>query len=150
MDKHEEMKSLLILTHFTEEMSGKVIDLAEIIDIPKGDYIFKEGDYAECFYSLIKGRIALEVEVPNRKPVRIKDIVEGHSFGISALVESEEKKCISHAKALEDCRVAYWKAADLEKLFYQDYELGFIFLKRISFMLKDRLQVRNAQIASLS
>ena len=143
----EELKSIVILTHLTDEMIQKVAELATLTTVKKGQYIFKENDFAENLYSLLEGRVALEVDKDPSTPVRIKDITPNRTFGISALVDSEEKKCISHAKALVDSKIVCWTATDLEKLFHQDFQLGFIFMQRITTILKDRLQVRNAQLA---
>jgi CRP-like cAMP-binding protein len=142
----EEIKSVMLLSHLNEKMLEKVAVLASVVMVKKGEYVFKEGDYAENLYSVLVGKIALEVEKNSKTPVRIKDIIQFRTFGISSLVDSDEKKCISHAKAITDSKLICWKAAELEKLFYQDNELGFVFMKRIATILKDRLQIKNAQL----
>ena len=143
----EKLNSIVILTHLTDEMINKVAELATIMTVKNGEYIFKEGDFAENLYSVLEGKVALEVDKDTDKPVRIKDIVPNRTFGISSLVDMEEKKCTSHARAVVDSKLVCWAATDLERLFYQDYQLGFIFMQRITTILKDRLQIRNAQIA---
>lgn len=146
----EELKSILILTHLTDDMIKKIADLATLTTVKKGEYVFKEGDYAENLYSVLEGKIALEVDKENTNPVRIKDIGPTRTFGISSLVDTDEKKCISHARAVLDSKIACWTASDLEKLFHQDFKLGFIFMQRITTILKDRLQIKNAQLAQYS
>lgn len=143
----EELKSILILTHLNDEMIKKVSDLATLITIKQGEYVFKEGDFAENLYSVLEGKVALEVDNDAGAPIRIKDIGPNRTFGISALVDTDEKKCISHAKAVLDSKIACWTASDLEKLFHRDYQLGFVFMQRITTILKDRLQIKNAQLA---
>ncbi len=147
MVNSEELKSIVILTHLTGEMIPKVAELATVMTVKKGEYIFKEGDFAENLYSVLEGKVALEVEKDSNGPVRIKDIWPNRTFGISALVDMDEKKCISHAKAVEDTKIVRWTATDLEKLFYEDFKLGFIFMQRVTTILKDRLQIKNAQMA---
>lgn len=144
------LKQIVILTHLNDEMIEKVAKLATVTDVKSGEYLFKEGDFAENLYSVIEGKVALEVEKDTSTSVRIKDIVPTRSFGISSLVDTDEKKCISHAKAVMDSKIVFWKATDLEKLFYEDFKLGFIFMQRITTILKDRLQIKNAQMAQYS
>jgi CRP-like cAMP-binding protein len=144
----EEIKAVVLLSHLNEEMREKVADLATITSIKSQEYIFREGDYAEYLYAVLSGTISLEKEKSGSKPVRVKDIAENYIFGISAMVESGEKTCISHAKANTDAKLVFWKTADLEKLFHYNPDLGFAFMKRITAVLKDRLQTKNAQLAS--
>ncbi|MBU2644390.1 cyclic nucleotide-binding domain-containing protein [bacterium] len=144
----EEIKSVVLLSHLSEEMRKKLAELATIITVKSGEVIFKQGDYAENLYAVLSGKVSLEMEKAGSKPLRIKDIAENYVFGISAMVESGEKTCISHARAVTDVKLVFWKAADLDKLFYYHPDLGFSFMKRITTVLKDRLQIKNAQLAS--
>ena len=144
----EEIKSVHLLTHLNEQMLQQVAELATITTVKANEYIFKEGDYAENLYAVLEGKVALEVEKGNSSPVRVKDIVKERVFGISALVDTDDKLHMSHARAVTDSKVVCWRAADLEKLFHHEAELGFIFMKRITTVLKDRLQIKNAQLAS--
>lgn len=144
----EELRSIVLLRNLSDDMLKKVAEKAKIINVKTGEYLFKEGEYAECLYSVLEGKVGLEVEQNSSNSVRIKDIVPSRSFGISSLVDTTEKKTISHAKAVQDSKLVMWKAADLEKLFHQDYQLGFLFIKRVGRVLKDRLQIKNAQVAA--
>jgi CRP-like cAMP-binding protein len=144
----EEIKSIVLLTHLKAEMLEKVAELASVTSVKSQEFVFKEGDYAENLYAVLEGKVALEVEKEDKAPVRLKDIVQNRTFGISSLVDWGEKTCISHARAIADSKLVFWRAADLDKLFHHESELGFIFMKRITTILKDRLQIKNAQLAS--
>lgn len=145
----ERIRSIVILRNLNETMLKKVADKAVLVEANSGDYLFKEGDYAEYLFSVLEGKVALEVEQSSSSAIRIMDIIPTKSFGISSLVDTEDKLCISHAKAIQDCRLVKWRAADLEKLFHMDYQLGFMFIKRVGCVLKNRLQTKNAQMASV-
>ncbi len=71
------------------------------------------------------------------------------TFGFSALVETEVKSYTSSAKALTNVKLYIWKAADLEALFSKNHEMGFLFMKRITKIIKTRLQTRNIQISDI-
>ena len=64
-------------------------------------------------------------------------------------MDTEEKKYISHAKALSDVSLLKWRVEDLRKLFHKDYEMGYLLMKRIAKIAKKRLQVRNAQFLEI-
>ena len=53
---------------------------------------------------------------------------------------------MTSAKAIVDTSVFKWAAGDLEELFYQDYEMGFMFMKRVAKIVKTRLEASRAQI----
>jgi CRP-like cAMP-binding protein len=79
----------------------------------------------------------------------INTITRGYSLGFSALVDTEQKKYASHAKALTDTKLLKWNGEDLRKLFHKDYEMGYLLMKRIAKIAKKRLQVRNAQFLEI-
>jgi CRP-like cAMP-binding protein len=70
-------------------------------------------------------------------------------LGFSALVDTEDKSYTTSARVLTDTRLYAWKAEDLEALFSQDYEMGFLFIKRIAKIVKARLQIRNIQFLDI-
>ena len=79
----------------------------------------------------------------------VDTLPQGRTFGLSALVDTEEKKYTSSAKAMTDTKVFFWKATDLESLFNQDCELGLLFMRRIAKIVKTRLQIRNVQLIDI-
>ncbi len=147
MARAEEINSVLLLMHLEEKMVEKVAGIATITTAKNGEFIFRENDTAEYLYSLLEGKVALEIEKTTSTSVRVKDVVPNRTFGISALEDADEKKSMSHARALTDCKLVCWEAAELEKLFEEDPKLGLAFMKRISIILKNRLKVAYAQLA---
>jgi len=83
------------------------------------------------------------------KILNIDTITRGHTFGFSSLVDTELIKYTTHAKALADIKLYTWEAANLEKLFYEDYEIVFLLIKRIAKIAKTRLQIRNVQFLDI-
>ncbi|MBW1798533.1 MAG: Crp/Fnr family transcriptional regulator [Deltaproteobacteria bacterium] len=140
-----DLRSIVILSPLNDSMLEKLIKITSMQEYEAGRYIFKEGEYAEFLYAVLDGKVGLEVEKSVNKPIQISTIVRGFTFGFSALVDTEEKKYTTSAKALTDTKVFIWKGADLERLFYQDYEMGFLFMKRIAKLIKTRLQIKNVQ-----
>jgi signal-transduction protein with cAMP-binding, CBS, and nucleotidyltransferase domain len=91
--------------------------------------------------------VGLEIEINSSTRIRINDVNPNFTFGFSSMVETEQKLYISNSKALEDTSVFKWKASDLEKLFHENYEMGFYFMKKLAKTLKTRIQTRDAQLA---
>jgi CRP-like cAMP-binding protein len=145
----EDLKSIIMLSDLNDSMLEKMLKATKKTNYSSGEYIFKEGDYAEFLYSVIKGKVGLELQKNTSTLVMINTITRGYSLGFSALVDTEQKKYASHAKALTDTKLLKWNGEDLRKLFHKDYEMGYLLMKRIAKIAKKRLQVRNAQFLEI-
>jgi CRP-like cAMP-binding protein len=144
-----DLKSVIMLGYLNDSMLSKLAKITSVTSYTSGKYIFKEGDYAEYLYSIMDGKVGLELEKTSSTLVLINTITRGMTFGFSALVDTEEKKYTSNAKALTDTKLFVWKGAELDKLFYQDYEMGYLVMRRIAKIAKTRLQIRNIQLLDI-
>lgn len=144
----DRLKSIGILSELSDQMLKKMGEKAKVVNVKAGTYIFREGDEAEKLYSVLEGKVTLEVSLNTSTDVKIKDIVPTRSFGISSLVDTNIKHCVSHARTLIDSKLLVWKAAELEDLFQSDHKLGYLVTKKIGKVLKDRLQGTYAQAAA--
>jgi CRP-like cAMP-binding protein len=145
----DDLKSVIMLTYLNDSMLKKIAKITLGMKYRPSAYIFKEGDHAEYLYSVIDGKVGLELEKNSSTLILINTITRGMTFGLSALVDTEEKKYTSNAKALTDTNLFTWKGTDLDALFLQDYEMGFLFTKRIAKIAKTRLQIRNVQFLDI-
>jgi CRP-like cAMP-binding protein len=130
-------------------MLENLATITSINEYRAGDYIFNEGDDAKSLYSVIDGKVGLDIEKNSSTRILIDNITSGMMLGFSALVDTEEKSYTTSAKALTDTKLFTWKAEDLETLFSQDYEMGFLFMKGIAKIVKTRLQIRNVQFLDI-
>jgi CRP/FNR family transcriptional regulator, cyclic AMP receptor protein len=145
----EDLKSIIMLSDLNDAMLEKMLKATKKTDYSSGEYIFKEGDYSEYLYALLNGKVGLELQKDTNTVVMINTITRGYTFGFSALVDTEQKKYISHAKALTDVNLLKWSVEDLRKLFHEDLEMGYLLMKRIARIAKKRLQIRNAQFLDI-
>ena len=145
----DDLKSINMLSYLSDSMLENLATITSINEYRAGDYIFNEGDDAKSLYSVINGKVGLEIEKNSSTRILIDNITNGMMLGFSALVDTEEKSYTTSAKVLTDTKLLTWKAADLETLFSQDYEMGFLFMKGIAKIVKTRLQIRNVQFLDI-
>jgi CRP/FNR family cyclic AMP-dependent transcriptional regulator len=145
----EDLKSIIMLSDLNDAMLKQILKTTKKTEYSSGEYIFKEGDYAEYLYAVLNGKVALELQKNSGTLVMMNTITRGYAFGFSALVDTEQKKYISNAKALTDVNLLKWSVEDLRKLFHKDYEIGYLLIKRIAKIAKKRLQLRNAQFLEI-
>ena len=143
------LKLIKQLSCLNDSILENLVTVTHIITYKAGDYIFKEGDDAESLYAVIDGKVGLEIEKNSSTRILIDTIIQGMMLGFSALVDTEEKSYTTSARVLTDTKLFAWRAESLETLFCQDYEMGFLFMKRIAKIVKTRLQIRNVQFLDI-
>jgi CRP-like cAMP-binding protein len=160
----DDLKTVVMLRYLNDSMLKKMVEITSMTEHRSGEYIFKEGDHAAHLYSIIDGKVGLELEKNSSArflidtitqgltfgfSALVDTITQGLTFGFSALVDTKVKKYTTNAKALTDTKLFTWKGTDLQMLFQQDYEMGFLFMKRIAKIAKKRLQIRNVQFLDI-
>ena len=140
MFETEDLKSIILLSYLKNPMLKKIVKVTSVKEFAAGEYIFKEGDYAHYLCAIIDGKVGLEVQKSQNTNILIHTLGRGSTIGYSAVVDAEEKKYTASAKAITDVKLYTWRGPDLEALFYKDYEMGFLFMKRIAKIIKSRLQ----------
>ena len=143
------LKSIIMLNYLNDSMLDKLTSITSIEEYKSGDYIFNEGEDAKTLYAVIEGMVRLEIDKKYTARISINDMIQGMIFGFSALVDAQKKNYTTYAKALTDVKLYKWEAPDLEALFNQDFEMGFLFMKGIAKIIKTRLQIRNVQFLDI-
>ena len=149
MVNYNDLKSIIMLKYLKDSMLDKLSSITSIEEYRSGDYIFNEGEDAENLYAVIEGRVRLEIDKKYTTRISINDIIQGMIFGFSALVDTEKKNYTTYAKAITDVKLYKWEATDLETLFNQDFEMGFMFMKVIAKIIKTRPQIGNVQFLNI-
>jgi CRP-like cAMP-binding protein len=144
-----DLKGIILLSHLTDPMLKKIQTITNVRDYVAGEYVYKAGEYAEHLFAVVDGRVGLELEKTASNLVRITEITRGMTFGLPSLVDMERKRYLIYAKVLVNTKVFAWRGADLEKLFFEDFEMGFYFMRRIAKILNTRLETTYAQIAEI-
>ena len=101
----------------------------------KGTVIFKEGDKADYFYTLIEGQIRLTIGEP-AKEIYIIDKA-GEAFGWSSIVDRNYYSAA--AECLEPSDLLQFEKNDLNKFLLKNVESALTFYRRLAGMLGNRL-----------
>ncbi len=147
-DIHD-LRSIIMLNYLTDEMLEKMLKVTSLQEFSEREYIYRERDYAEFLYSIVEGKVSLETEKTSSTSFMVTQLNRGRTFGFSALLDAEHRKYLGHARAMTDVKVFCWRAADIEKLLVENYEMGFLLMRRIANIIDSRLQVVKAQLVEL-
>jgi CRP-like cAMP-binding protein len=106
--------------------------------IPEGDRLFREGDAADTFFLLRRGRVALTTHVPGRGDVVIETLEAGEVIGWSWLFEPY--RWHFDARVVEAAGVIAFDGACLRGKCEADHTLGYELMRRFAQVMIDRLQ----------
>ncbi len=111
---------------------------AKNVGFDEDELLFREGDPADTFYLLRRGRVALELHAPERGGLVIETIEPDDVVGWSWLFEPYRWQF--DARAVSDVRAVAFDGACLRGKCEDDKELGYDLMKRFGHVMIDRLQ----------
>jgi CRP-like cAMP-binding protein len=109
-----------------------------------GQFVFREGEAANQFYIVTRGKVALEVFVPGRGPISIETIGEGEVLGWSWLFPPY--RWHFDGRALDLTRAIAFDARCLRGKCEADHDLGYELTKRFAQVIMERLQATRLQL----
>ena len=139
----EDIKAIYLLADLTDQILEEMSSMTELRQFKEREVIYEEGDSAENFYMLKRGKILLEVEVSKQIIISLGSIKSGYSFGWSALIP--DSKHTSYAVCTEPCDVLITPGEKFLDLLNKDHAMGFVFMEGVMKILKNRLDRRTGQ-----
>lgn len=144
----DDFKDIVILSYFTEEMRERMLPLVDVLRFDEGDVIFKEGDAAERFYFLKRGKLLLEKRISDKVTFSIGTVKPGYSFGWSSMLEGT-LAYTTDTVCSEPCEAYSIRGVKLRTLLDEDPRVGYIFSRRLLWVVKARLDHRTRQLVRL-
>lgn len=132
-----------ILGVLSDEMINKIIPYVQKVELGDRKIIYHEGDIADNFYMLDKGKILLEVALADKATVTIGTINAGSSFGIASLLDRRVYK--STAITAENSEILFIPSTDLLDLTKNDDKMASLLMRQISYELYKKLIKRSEQ-----
>jgi CRP/FNR family transcriptional regulator, cyclic AMP receptor protein len=112
-----------------------------------GAVLFREGDPADAFYVLRRGRVALELHVPGRGPLTVETIEPGEVLGWSWLFPPY--RWHFDGRAVEPVRAVAVDGACIRRKCEEDPAFGYELMRRFSQVMVERLQATRVRLADL-
>lgn len=115
--------------------------------VPAGEYLMREGDRADDFYVIRRGRAAIEVHSPTRGALPIETLHDGDLVGWSWLVEPY--RVHFDVRTTGECHLIAFDGSCLRARFEQDPLLAYELLRRFVPVIVDRLQATRIRLLDL-
>jgi CRP-like cAMP-binding protein len=121
-----------------------LVDSAMSVQYQAGEFIFREGDPANRFYLMQKGRVSLESQVSDKPSVAVQVIGPGDVLGWSWLFPPYYWHF--DAQVLEPTTAIFFYGTRLREQCEQDHAFGFEMMKRMTQVAIQRLQATRRQL----
>ena len=115
-----------------------VAGCAQNAGFEEGALLFREGDVADTFYLVRRGRVAFELHTPDRGGLVIETADSGDVVGWSWLFPPF--RAHFDARAVEEVRAIAFDGACLRGKCEEDPRLGYELMQRFAQVMIDRLQ----------
>jgi len=141
------LKQFAVFQGLSNTFVGKVAAISSIASHPAGKLLFGEGEKAEEICLLVKGKIAVERQLPLAWPnpvVSIHTVTAGQMLGWSAVVQPGIRT--ASAKCLEDSEVVWIKGKDFLEVLDKNREDGYLVMKRIADTIASSLAGTNEML----
>ena len=143
MVSKEDLKDIYILENLTDEMLEKIQPLIKPLQFKEREVVFEEGEKAENFFILKRGKILLEVEISELIIISLGSIKSGYSFGWSALLSGPSYT--SYAVCAEPCEVFAIPGQKFLGLLHDDDMMRSRVMEFAAKIVKNRLERRTEQ-----
>lgn len=120
---------------------------ADVVHLPAGHVVFREGDPAERFYLLQSGRVGLEVHATGRPAHLLTTLGSGDLLGASWLFPPYQWQF--EAVVLDDAEALVLDAAVVRAACAADDGLGHRLVERVASVLVKRLQAARLRLLDL-
>ena len=117
---------------------------AQNVHMSEDTLLVREGDPANTFYLIRRGRVALEVNSPARGALLIETLSPGDAVGWSWLFAPYRWQL--DGRTMESSDLIAFDGACLRGKVEQDHELGYQLMKRFAANVVDRLQATRMQL----
>ena len=139
----EDFKKIDLLQHLSDDALQKILPLAKRLELNHGDVIFKEGEKADTFFLLKRGKVLLEVDISDIISISLGSVKPGFSFGWSALIS--DSTYTSGAICSEPCEVLTVPGNEFQDLLKQDHTVGYHIMMGLAQIIISRLARRTDQ-----
>ena len=112
--------------------------------VKSGEYIFREGSAAEKFYVIYKGKVNVEIQLPDSHPFSIQTLEEGDVLGWSWFIDPNQWRFSARALAKTELIVIDGKT--LKEACENNHDLGYEIFKRLTGVFVQRLEATRRQL----
>jgi CRP/FNR family cyclic AMP-dependent transcriptional regulator len=136
-----------VFSGLTQEQLEFIAGCAQNVHFDAGQKIAEQGDPEDSFYLIRVGEVALDIDVPNRNPVRVDTVEPGQVLGWSWLIPPYRWNY--DVTAMELVRAVSFDGACIRDKCATDPALGYDLLTRFAQVIVGRLQATRLRLIDI-
>ena len=140
------LKQKDIFWEIRKDFVKEIMEIAVTETRKKGEWLFREGDPANAFYILLKGRVKLSLGETGHIVYIVSNA--GEAFGWSSLIGRESFS--ASAECMAESKLLNWDKDKLQKIIEKDPANSVLLYKRLAELLGNRLMQSYRIISSVS
>ena len=121
-----------------------LVECSSNVRFNAGEVIFRQGEDADLFYLVRRGKVALEIPDSGRGPIIIQTLAAGDVLGWSWAITPY--RWHFDARALELTRAIALDGKCLRDKCEVDHDLGYEVMRRVTHLMEHRLQATRLQL----
>lgn len=143
----DELSEQPFFSGLDEDSLTLLADCASAKEVHPGTYLFREGDPADTFFLIRRGRIALEAHAPVGGSIVIETLESGEMVGWSWLIPPYTWQF--DARVVDDTSMIVFDGASLRQTCDANPALGYALLQRVAHVMLERLQATRVRLLDL-
>ncbi|UCD32444.1 MAG: cyclic nucleotide-binding domain-containing protein [Desulfobacterales bacterium] len=143
----EDLKKIFLFKKLSDKDLEQILLITRLHEFEEQEAVFREGDRADAFYMLKRGKVLLEVDISDMISISIASVKPGFSFGWSALIP--DSFYTSHAICAEPSEVLSIIGMEFIDLLRRDHAMGYYIMEGLVRIIQNRLERRTAQFLML-
>ena len=131
------------MAYLEDHMLDRLTSITDVLTFTENETIFKQGDTADRFYMVKRGKVLLEQKMTDKITVSVGSVKPGFAFGWSIMIE--EGYYTTNAVCAEPCEIFSMRGNKIRNLCEKDPYMGFLLNQRLLVILKKRYDHRTEQ-----
>jgi CRP-like cAMP-binding protein len=137
-DLEKALRRIPWFLELSQAQFDRLAGITSFFELEAGEFLFKEGDREDFLYVLLEGQVVLEVEIPTRGQVPFYTAEAVDVIGWSSLTPIVRQRTAS-ARVVQHSLLIGLQSKLLEQICEEDYELGYILMRRIANVVANRM-----------
>ncbi len=136
------LRSIAFFEDHSDAHLEKCAKIAKVVNLDPNTYLNKKSRSADDLYVILEGAVRLEVENDDGSRSQLETLYPGAAIGVSSLIDVQSHEYLSDARTLTHSKLVKFSAEELTNLFSQDYQLGYLIMRKLAMILRKRLAGR--------
>lgn len=142
-----ELREIGLFGALSEPVLEHLAETLEVIEVPPGTYLFREGDLGDAMYVVLQGDIEIEKKSKNGSEVRVAVLGPRDWFGEMSIIDVQKRSAT--VMAASPATLIRITPRELDRLYRSDVKTYALIVLNIAREMSRRLRVADGMMAEM-